>query len=536
MSQLNIAYVQLNPTVGDIAANLEKILENIDQARRAGAQLVIFPELCLTAYPPEDLLLRDDFMRQVQTQAKQIEKASKDIAVIAGIPIKKKNQIFNCACVFNQGKLIASYAKRVLPNYAVFDEQRYFSAGQNPCVVELHGVCIGLIVCEDIWQSFPIQETKAAGAQLIVSINASPFCLDKYERRLEVLTQRAADAQCPIIYVNQVGGQDELVFDGASCLISAQGKPLFSAPVFAEGLHQCSMQGKVLVCEQSYRPPPPPTELIWGALVTGLGDYITKNRISGVVLGLSGGIDSAVTLALAVEALGKDQVMPVMLPSAYTSDISVQAARQLAKNLNLKLYEIPIQTVFESVLQQLAPLFADAQKDTTEENIQSRIRGLMLMAIANKYKKGLLATGNKSEMAVGYATLYGDMAGALAPLKDVIKRRVYELAQWYNHQREIIPEIIIKRPPSAELAHGQLDQDRLPPYELLDPIIEAFIESDASCEEIVAQGFSQEMVEQVQSMILGSEFKRRQSPPGIKVTSRAFGKDRRYPITSGFCG
>ena len=531
---LHIACAQMNPIVGDIEGNLDKMLTIAGQAQQANARLVIFPELCVTAYPPEDLLLRDDFMDLVRIQARRLASFSRDIAIIAGMPVREQGMLFNSACFFDGGKLVSRYDKRILPNYAVFDEQRYFTAGSTPHVIELDHFRLGVIICEDVWQPLPAVETREAGAQVIISINASPFYIDKHEQRIETLKQRTADIRLPIIYVNQVGGQDELVFDGSSCIVSAASKFIFTAPAFETGLYYCRLQTTGIGCDEPQVPQPGLTELIWKALVMGLRDYIKKNPLHGVVLGLSGGIDSAVSLVLAVEALGAERVTAVLLPSPYTSEMSIKAARQLAEGMGVLMREINITPIFSVILEQLAPLFSESPKDITEENIQSRIRGLLLMAIANKYQLGLLATGNKSEMATGYATLYGDMAGAFAPLKDVVKTRVYELARFCNRDREVIPTVILERPATAELAFGQTDQDTLPPYEILDPIIEAFIEKDESYAHIVKQGFPSEIVKQVQSMILNSEFKRRQSPPGVKVTSKAFGKDRRYPISSYF--
>ncbi len=540
MSQpICVAFAQLNLSVGNIADNVAKMISAAQQARREkSAQLIIFSELSVTGYPPEDLLHRKDFLDATGRGISELANASRDIAIIAGAPRQSDGKLYNAALYFEKGKLADEYYKMLLPNYAVFDEARYFNQGHRPCVIQFEDLRIGITICEDIWEPQPIRALRAAGVDIVININASPFHIGKRQQRMEVLRQRVHEAGLPIIYINQLGGQDELVFDGASAIIDANGEILFVAPEFEAGIYSCRIAkeepGIRLQCDDIPAVPLESDELIWRALWVGVKDYLEKNGFSGAVVGLSGGIDSAVTLLLAVEALGAENVAAVMMPSRYTSAASIEDARTLAGRCGVRLHEISIDEIFDLFLKQLAPVFVGAGTDVTEENIQARIRGLLLMAISNKLKLALLATGNKSEMAVGYATLYGDMAGAFAPLKDVVKTLVYRLARFCNRNDMRIPERILHRPPSAELAPGQIDQDRLLPYEELDAILQQFIEMNASSKEILDQGFDPAAVEEVKRMVMRYEYKRRQAPVGTKITRSAFGKDWRYPISSGY--
>ena len=532
---LRIAIAQLDFLVGDIRGNVRAM---IDAARRAGeekgARLVVFPELGITGYPPEDLLFRADFLDQVERGIADLAEASASIAVVAGAPVRDGGSLYNAALYFNHGRLVARYYKMILPNREVFDEMRYFTPGRLPCVVELEGVRLGLTICEDVWHPQPVKSAAQSGAHAIINVNASPFCIGKHAQRLEVLHRRVQECGLPVIYVNQCGGQDELVFDGASRIVSRENELLFLAPEFEQGLYACEVSPRRVICDEPWSEPVSPLASVWKALRTGLHDYIEKNGFEGVVLGLSGGVDSALTLVLAVEALGADRVTALMIPSRYTSPASLEDARRLTGKLGVSLHEIDLEPVFRSVLDQLRPLFSGARPDTAEENIQARIRGMLLMAVSNKRRLALLATGNKSEMAVGYATLYGDMAGAFAPLKDVVKTMVYDLARFCNEREDRIPLRILERPPSAELIYDQTDQDSLPPYEVLDAIIESFVEGDASLDDMIKRGLPEDAIAEVQQMILRNEYKRRQAPIGIRITEKAFGKDRRYPVTSAF--
>ncbi len=539
-SSVRIAVAQLNFLVGDVAGNAGKIVETVRSVERDGATLVVFSELALTGYPPEDLLLRSDFIaeseRVLMRLPQQLHAEAPGVGVVVGAPRRAGGKLFNSAFYLGHGKVLAHYDKMLLPNYSVFDEKRYFEAGASPCVVRAGEVRAGLIVCEDAWSAAgPASQASQVGADVLVSINASPFHVGKSEQRSEMLRARTRETGLPIVYANQVGGQDELVFDGDSRAVSADGDTLWSAPLFEEDVCCLDLSpGGRIERTRAPRAALSTQETIWRALVTGLRDYIGKNEFEGAVIGLSGGIDSAVTLMLAVEAIGGERVRAVMMPSRYTADMSLEDSRTLAAAAGVQLHEIGIEPVFRTLQEQLKDVFAAAPADVTEENMQARVRGNLLMAIANKHRLAVIATGNKSEMAVGYATLYGDMAGAYAPLKDVIKTRVYQLAEFCNRDREVIPRRVIERPPSAELAPGQTDQDRLPPYETLDAIIEEFIEADASYEDMIARGFPEDTVREVLDMVLKQEYKRRQAPPGVRITEKAFGRDRRYPMTSGF--
>ena len=535
--QLKIVMAQLNPLVGDIDGNALKVLAAIEQAQQQGADVLVFPELMLTGYPPEDLLLRPSIKPRVERALARICAAVGDLYVVLGYPRARALGLCNCAGVIHNGELIAEYDKQELPNYQVFDEKRYFVAGDRACVVAVRGVPVGITVCEDIWQSAPIQRAQAAGARLLLNLNASPFHVGKQRERELLLQRRAREGDMPIVYVNMVGGQDELVFDGGSFAVDALGTAQSIAPSFEEGLFALAAQwdGERCTIERGEQAAPP-TRLasIYGALVIGVRDYVNKNRFNGVVLGLSGGIDSALTLAIAVDALGADRVEAVMMPFRYTAPMSVEDAADEAQRLGVDYRSIPIESIYTGVVEALASEFAHRPIDKTEENIQARCRGVLLMAISNKKGSLVLTTGNKSEMAVGYSTLYGDMAGGLDVLKDVPKTWVFELANYRNSIAPVIPQRVIDRPPSAELAPGQKDQDTLPPYAELDRILELYVEHDYSLDAIVAEGFARDVVARVVRMVDLNEYKRRQAAVGIRITQRGFGRDRRYPITSGW--
>jgi NAD+ synthase (glutamine-hydrolysing) len=533
---LKIALAQINFLVGNIAANVNNIIEAAVYARdQLNADIVVFPELTITGYPAEDLLLRDDFIAEANNAVYQLVDRVPGIALVVGFPERDDNKLYNSAVVLHQGVMLACYRKQALPNYGVFDEQRYFTAGNQPCVFEFNGAFIGLTICEDVWKSGIIDATKQAGAELLLTLNASPFNSGKIHQRETIICQQVKAAQIPLVYVNQVGGQDELIFDGASFVADSQGNIVFRADEFKEQISVIEFDGNNPVtntCAPLYNE----ISSEYQALVLGIKDYVRKNGFKGAILGLSGGIDSALVLALAVDALGPDKVEAVLMPSRYTQTMSIEDAILEADALSVKYHIIPIEPAVNAFTGMLAEVFAGTTKDTTEENIQARCRGVVLMAISNKQGKLLLTTGNKSEMSVGYATLYGDMAGGFAPIKDVPKLLVYQLSRYRNTQSEVIPERVISRPPSAELAPDQIDADSLPPYEVLDPILERYVELDQSAEEIIAAGFRREDVARAINLVDRNEYKRRQSPPGIRITSRAFGRDRRYPITSGYRG
>jgi len=533
-STLRIVLAQLNFTVGDIEGNCEKMLSALLQARAEQADCVVFSELATIGYPPEDLLYRSHVFERIDRTIARLAQASVGIVTVVGTPLMQQGDLYNAALVLRDGEIATQYFKNQLPNYNVFDEKRYFKEGRDACVFDLAGVSVALTICEDIWWSQPIATAKQAGAELVLNINASPFHIDKQLERHQSLRQRVTETGLPIAYLNQTGGQDELVFDGQSFAINSDKEIVFSAPAFIEGIytlefdrqqHGFRKQASVETIESN--------AAVYQALTYGLQDYVRKNRFKGGLIGLSGGIDSALALTLAVDALGPDRVHAVMMPSPYTSQMSLDDAAELAANLGVRYSVISIESLYDQFLDVLAEPFAGAAADTTEENIQARIRGLLLMALSNKTGYMLISTGNKSEMAVGYATLYGDMAGGFAPLKDVLKTKVFALANYKNDDVEIIPQRIIDRPPSAELAPDQKDEDSLPPYPELDRILELFIEYDFSRSDIIEQGFDQAVVARVINMVFRSEYKRRQAPPGIKISKRSFGRDRRYPITSG---
>jgi NAD+ synthase (glutamine-hydrolysing) len=533
---LKIALAQTNFLVGNIAANVDNIAQAAIHARdELGADMIVFPELTLTGYPAEDLLLRDDFIVAANNALYQLADRVAGIAMIVGFPERDGASLYNSAAVLHQGAILACYRKRALPNYGVFDEQRYFTAGSQPCVFEFNGTFLGLTICEDVWKVGIIEDNKQAGAELLLTINASPFNSGKIHQREAIICSQVKAAQIPLVYVNQVGGQDELIFDGASFVVNAGGNIVFRAEEFKEQISVVEFDGNTplkTACAPSYAE----VSSEYQALVLGIKDYVRKNGFQGAILGLSGGIDSALVLALAADALGADKVEAVLLPSRYTQDMSNEDAVLEAEALGVKHHVIPIEPAVTAFTGMLADIFSGAAKDATEENIQARCRGVVLMALSNKQGKLLLTTGNKSEMSVGYATLYGDMSGGFAPIKDVPKMLVYQLARYRNSLSPAIPERAITRPPSAELAPGQVDADSLPPYEVLDPILERYIEKDESAEQIIAAGFRREDVARAISLVDRNEYKRRQSPPGIKITGRAFGRDRRYPITSGYKG
>lgn len=534
--KLKIALAQVNFMVGDIKANLDKIIQTSIQARdEFRADLVVFPELAITGYPPEDLLLRPDFVIQANRSVDAVARQLSGIDVVLGFPELDNGRLYNSAAVLRDGQIIACYRKNVLPNYGVFDEQRYFKAGDKTVLFEVKGSRLGLTICEDVWQEGIIENNRRAGAEIILTLNASPFHAGKIHQREQIIGKQVKSAEIPLVYVNQIGGQDELVFDGASFVVDQQGEVMFRAEEFKEQVGVVEFEGGrplKTVCAPLYNR----VSSEYQALVLGIRDYVTKNGFSGCVLGLSGGIDSALVLALAVDAIGADRVEAVLMPSRYTQSMSLEDAEFEAQALAVEYHIIPIEPAVNAFSGMLAKIFAGTSNDTTEENIQARCRGVILMAISNKKGKLLLTTGNKSEMSVGYATLYGDMAGGFAPIKDVPKLLVYQLARYRNSLSEVIPERVLTRPPSAELAPDQVDEDSLPPYEVLDPILERYVEWDQSADEIIAAGFEREDVARAISLVDRNEYKRRQSPPGVRITPRAFGRDRRYPITSGYKG
>jgi len=534
---LRIALAQIDLLVGDIDGNVRRVVEAAAVARDTHrADVVVFPELTLTGYPPEDLLLRPEFDQRVAQGVQQLCAAVSGVHVVVGYPRIVDGKRYNAAGVIGDGRVVAEYFKALLPNYSVFDEKRYFEPGGAPCVVELNGVPVGITICEDIWFPAPAAHAKEAGARLLVNLNASPFHKGKAPEREELVGKRARENGFPIVYVNLVGGQDELVFDGGSFVVDGDGALTHRLGYFAEELAvvDFTRDGELVVAHGDCAPALPEEDAIYQALVLGVRDYVRKNGFQGAVIGLSGGIDSALVLCIAVDALGADQVEVLSMPSRYTAAISNEDAATMARLLGVRYAVIPIEPAFEAFLGMLADEFRGLPADVTEENIQARCRGIVLMAVSNKTGRILLTTGNKSEVSVGYATLYGDMAGGFAPIKDVPKLLVYRLAEWRNRRGEVIPRRIIDRPPSAELRADQKDSDSLPPYEVLDPILEHYVEQDCSVAEIIAEGFDPAVVQRVVRMVDRNEYKRRQAPPGIKITRRAFGRDRRYPLTNGF--
>jgi NAD+ synthase (glutamine-hydrolysing) len=571
---VRLALAQINTTVGDLEGNRALILPRLEEARAAGADLVLFPELAVTGYPPEDLLLRPGFIRAARLSLEQIAAETRGLSALVGTP-HFDGDLYNACAVCSNGEVQAIYRKRFLPNYGVFDEERYFAAGRDLVLLRLDEALVGVTVCEDMWQPGPpATDLALAGAQLLVNISASPFHVGKEREREEMFQQRARDTSSFIAFVNAVGGQDELVFDGHSCVLDDEGEVLARAPGFEEtllvvdvdptaaiGRRLTEARRRALAREQDA--PPRPTEVVLAvpgtvkppphdgiaplvdeleqmrlALELGLRDYVEKNGFGEIVVGLSGGIDSAVTAALAVEALGADRVHGVSMPSRYSSAATRSDARQLAETLGIDFRELPIEDMVAAFELALAPSFAGHQRDLTEENLQARIRGVLLMALSNKFGWLVVATGNKSELSVGYATLYGDMAGGFALLKDVFKTDVFRLARHLNERagHELIPQSIIDRAPSAELRDHQLDEDSLPPYPELDRVLEAYVELDRSREELSRDGFDPNVVERAVALIDRAEYKRRQAPPGVKLRPKAFGRDRRTPITNRWRG
>jgi NAD+ synthase (glutamine-hydrolysing) len=534
---VKIGLAQLNTRVGAIDFNTKKVLDCAERARALGCELVLFPELTLCGYPPEDLLLHRGLRSRVEAAFDKVLRSVSGIAVYLGYPEYDGDAIYNAAALIHDGRVLAKHRKRVLPNYAVFDEKRYFQPGNSATVAELGSHRFGLIICEDMWDPEPCRATAAAGAQILLIINGSPFHMHQQRVREDVLTARTSECSLPMVYLNMVGGQDELVFDGGSLVVDKRGNVVFRAPLFEEDLYVVEIEsqgGETVPVSSTPEPMPPLVERVYRALVLGTRDYVDKNGFPGIVLGLSGGVDSALTLAIAVDAVGAARAHAVMMPSRYTSSMSLEDAAAQAQVLGVPYDTLPIEPIFEATLDVLRELFAGLAPDATEENIQARCRGLLLMAISNKLGKMLLSTGNKSEMAVGYATLYGDMAGGFAPLKDCTKTLVYQLANYRNGIGRVIPERVISRAPTAELRHGQKDSDSLPPYDVLDAILEAFIEKDYSVGQIADLGFDRATVVKILQMVKRAEYKRRQAPPGVRVSNRAFGRDWRYPITSGY--
>ncbi len=557
LADLSLAVLQFNPIVGDLSGNARQIIALARQAHAQGARLVITPELALCGYPPEDLLLRPRFIDACQDELVGMAEALADLPdlhLIVGHPAAApaagfrsrsvaEAGLLNAASHLHGGAVTATYAKRELPNYQVFDERRYFLSGRDvgfgPLVIEVQGWRLGVLICEDAWFEEPAQAAMSAGAQALLVINASPFHAGKAQEREQRMADRARACQCPLVYAHLVGGQDEVVFDGASFAVDAGGAVVARAPSFETSTLMISLASTGQVSGVVHPLPDQDAE-IWQALVTGVRDYLGKNGFPGAIIGLSGGIDSALVLAIAVDALGADKVRTVMMPSPYTADISWIDAKDMAERLGVRHDEIAIAPMFDNFRASLAPLFIGRAEDTTEENIQARIRGTLLMALSNKTGAIVLTTGNKSELATGYCTLYGDMAGGFAVIKDLVKTTVYRLSNWRNAQARLrgevepIPERIITRPPSAELRPDQTDQDSLPPYDVLDGILSRYMEHDQSIDEIVAAGYAQADVDQVTRLLKINEYKRRQAPIGIRITHRAFGRDWRYPITSRF--
>ncbi len=536
--KITVALAQLDLLVGDVTGNTEKILDYAARARDDWqADLIVFSELSICGYPPEDLLFHSGLRRRVEHAMGTIRDSVRGIAVLVGFPDYQDDDIFNACVVLKDGEVLAHYHKHMLPNYGVFDEERYFTAGTTASVFTLNGVRVGLCICEDVWGSAPTTASRAAGAELLVAINGSPYKLDGQAEREDVVRQRVLEVGIPAVYLNMVGGQDELVFDGGSFAMDRTGEVVFRAPAFREDLYCVELvaDGAAVVPQSAEIAPLLPKEQsVYEALVCGTRDYVGKHGFPGVVLGLSGGVDSSLILAIACDALGPERVSAVLMPVRYTSTMSQEDASAEAKGLGVRYDVIPIEPMSEATVKQLASVFEGAAEDATEENIQARCRGMLLMAISNKTGHMLLTTGNKSEMAVGYATLYGDMAGGFAPIKDCSKSFIYRLARYRNSVSQVIPDRVLTRPPSAELRANQKDSDSLPAYEILDPILEAFIEEDLSVEEITARGFERDTVVRVLELVKRNEYKRRQAPPGIRISGRAFGRDWRYPITSGY--
>lgn len=532
---MRIAIAQLPFPVGAIDANTRRIIDTIRRARdELGAELVVFPELAVTGYPPDDLLLRGDFLGAVERALAEVAAACTGITALVGAPLRRHGGVRNAAVALADGGEVAAAYKRCLPSYSVFDDNRHFVAGSEPCLLEVGGRRLGVTICEDIWAAEPAAEAAAAGAELLVSVNASPFHAGKPAEREAAAAARVAETGVPLLYANLVGGHDEVVYDGGSFGVAADGATAVRAPALTDDLYAVDWQGGTLDGPRAERAEGPGS--VYQAVVRATADYVRGNGFSGVVLGLSGGVDSALTAAVATDALGSDKVLAVMMPTRYTADRSLADARATAETLGVAYRTIPIESLFDAYEQALAPLFGDCQADATEENIQARIRGNCLMALSNKRGLMLLAPGNKSELAVGYATLYGDMCGGFAPLKDVYKTDVYCLAAYRNSLGPAVPEAVMEREPTAELRADQRDQDTLPPYPVLDAVLRQYLEAEAAEAEIRAEGLEEAELSRVIRLLYRNEYKRRQAAPGVKVTRRAFGRDRRYPITSDWSG
>lgn len=532
---MQIAIAQINSTVGDLKGNYNKIIEYIQKAKKSGADLVVFPELIITGYPPRDLLIKKSFIRKNKEILQQIVDNTNGIDVIVGFVDDVNGDLYNAAALIKDGNLIGIHHKIHLPNYDVFDEKRYFTAGKTSKIYDLHGIKVGLTVCEDIWiENGPVSDLKCEGAELIINISASPYHAGKEQIRRDVIAKMAKDNNVSVVYCNLVGGQDDLIFDGRSYVFNNRGKLVQQSQPFVEELS--------FISEINTKPEIKITEHIiddiYKALVLGVRDYFRKNGFKNAIIGLSGGIDSALTAAIAVEALGKENVRGITMPSKFSSHGSVADSLDLAENLGISCDIIPIKDIYNSYISTLEPQFKGTEFNVAEENIQARIRGNILMALSNKFGSLVLATGNKSELSVGYATLYGDMAGGMAVISDVLKMRVYELSRHINNSKgkEIIPESTITKPPSAELREDQKDSDSLPPYEILDPILKAYVEEDMSREEIISLGFSKETVNRIIQLVDRNEYKRQQAALGLRITSRAFGQGRRMPITNKWRG
>ena len=537
--KISIGIVQENPIVGDIEGNLQLAINAIDKlSKQSSPDIFLFTEMFITGYPPEDLILRDDLLDASYKAVEKLCEVKPESFIVIGYPKKEGDSIFNCAGVLRNKSVITEYKKQELPNYEVFDEKRYFQSGKGPGIFEVNGLRVGLSVCEDIWHENVIKQLHEKKTDLILNINASPFHLDKIKERKVLISGHAINYSLPIVYANQVGGQDELVFDGTSMAMDGEGQQILQLEKFKEDYKivnfTSDQEGKLSSEKREEIPEDKELEEVYKALVLGAKDYIQKNNFPGVLIGSSGGIDSALTAAIAADAVGPDKVRTFMLPFKFTSDMSVEDSEKLAVNLGIKHSVIPIGDIYESFADSLEDEFSGLEPDITEENLQSRCRGVILMALSNKSGELVLTTGNKSETAVGYSTLYGDTAGGFGVLKDVPKTLVYELSRYRNTISHVIPDRIIDRPPSAELAPDQQDSDSLPDYAILDKIIELYVEQDKSKVEIEESGIDKSMVDRVIRLIDLSEYKRRQAPLGVKITSRGFGKDRRYPITNKF--
>ena len=538
-SEFGVALAQLNLVVGDLEGNRKRIIDAAIKARdQLKCRFVVYPELTVCGYPPEDLLHRNGFLSDCESMLRSLTEAVPEIAMIVGHPHRHSGKLFNAATIIDGGQQLVTYHKQLLPNYGVFDEKRYFTPGKGSVVRHMDGIRVGLTICEDVWEDGPVEQSVKDGAQVIFTLNGSPFDIAKIAyRENEIVAARAKSNNVSIVYVNLVGGQDELVFDGGSLVSDASGTIVTRAANFEETVVRSTFEKTHPISPKFETVEPVPGHIpgIYSAIRLGVADYIRKNGFKGAVLGLSGGIDSALTLAIVSEAIGPENVEVVLMPSRYTGQVSIEAAVEEAKSLGVSYSIISIEPIFQAFLNQLAPEFEQFQSDVTEENIQARCRGTLLMAISNKKKKILITTGNKSEMAVGYATLYGDMAGGFAPIKDVPKTLVYKLARYHNQSIcQVIPEVVFERAPTAELAENQRDSDSLPNYELLDAILEQYIEQELDPEQITESGFDAGTVQRIVGMVKRNEYKRRQAPPGVRITVRAFGRDRRYPITDRY--